>query len=160
MFDLKIHVWKWQRCVENQLGILTMEGGEARILKWIYIRYCNDGQWNLKKDSESIRKIAHNVNVIWSVYWRTDWFSVSGGEGHIQSARGFGESRRCRSSSPMRGYWVLMNRVDLGHLGFLPWLVKTDIGSHGIGPIDVLFVVQEQEGMIFSNYNATRAMVS
>ena len=40
-----------------------------------------------------------------------------------------------------------MNKVDLGHLGSLPGLRKTDIGSNGIGTVALLvLVVQGQEG--------------
>lgn len=35
-----------------------------------------------------------------------------------------------------------MNRVDLGLLGSLPELKRTDLGSHGNRPIGVLFVLQ------------------
>lgn len=53
-----------------------------------------------------------------------------------------------------------MNTLDPRHLDSWPGLVKTDKGSHGIGPTGVLFMVQGKEGMICSNYNPTGAMVS
>lgn len=62
-----------------------------------------------------------------------------GREGHIQSDRGFGESRS-RSLSSFRAYSEQcmyvnpVNRVDLGHSGSLPGWKKTDIESVGIGP--------------------------